>query len=190
MRAKPGPIITVEQWEALPETEHKAELVEGVVVMEPPATFGHNNGQNQLQWVLRGFLPRERWAVTRDNGVYLQREFPPADRVPDLMVIRREAFDRTKHSFEKSDVVLVVEFVSQGSRGRDVVKKRHEYAKAGIPHYWILDLDAADPPARFLALELGADGQCHEQEGVSDGERIAVTDPFEVSFAIADVMED
>ena len=186
----PYGLLTVEQWEALPEMEHKAELVEGMVVMEPPATFGHNNGQDNLRSILRAELSREQWAVARDNGVYLRREFPPTGRVPDLMVIRRAAFDRTKHSFEKSDAVLVVEFVSQGGRGRDLVMKRHEYAKAGIPHYWIFDLDASDPSARFFALELGEDGQYHEQEGVFDGERATVTAPFEVSFVIADLMAD
>jgi Uma2 family endonuclease len=40
-----------------------------------------------------------------------------------------------------SDVLLAVEVVSPGSRRTDHVMKRAEYADAGIPHYWIVDLD-------------------------------------------------
>lgn len=185
-----GDLLTVEEWEALGETECRAELVAGLVVEEEPATWNHNNGQDNLKASLQAQLSREQWAVGRDQGVYLRREFPPTDRVPDLVVIPRAVYDGAKHSVEKTDVVLVVEFLSQGGRRRDLVVKRAEYAEAGIPHYWIIDLEAADPATRFLALELGSDGQYHEQEGVFDGERVAVTEPFEVSFAIADLMED
>ncbi|PRX50199.1 putative restriction endonuclease [Prauserella shujinwangii] len=55
-----------------------------------------------------------------------------------------------------SDVVIVVEIVSPGSRRTDYVIKHGEYADAGIPHYWIVDL--ADPlslVACHLAGELG-----------------------------------
>jgi Uma2 family endonuclease len=43
-----------------------------------------------------------------------------------------------------ADVVLVIEFVSPGSRGTDHAMKLHEYATAGIEHYWIVDPDS--PP--------------------------------------------
>jgi len=40
-----------------------------------------------------------------------------------------------------SEVLIVVEIVSPGSVRMDNKTKRHEYADAGIPHYWILDVD-------------------------------------------------
>ena len=48
-----------------------------------------------------------------------------------------------------------MEIVSPGSRGTNHVMKLHEYAKAGIANYWIVDSDA---PAytRFLAYRLDA----------------------------------
>ncbi|WP_052406851.1 Uma2 family endonuclease [Allokutzneria albata] len=39
------------------------------------------------------------------------------------------------------EVVLVGEIVSPDSRRTGTVTKRHEYADAGIPHYWIVDLE-------------------------------------------------
>ncbi len=39
------------------------------------------------------------------------------------------------------DVLVVVEIVSAGSHRTDHVIKRGEYADAGIPPYWMVDLD-------------------------------------------------
>jgi Uma2 family endonuclease len=41
------------------------------------------------------------------------------------------------------DVLLVVEIVSPGSEGVDLVTKHREYAGAGIPRYWVVDQDNA-----------------------------------------------
>ena len=49
-----------------------------------------------------------------------------------------------------------MEIVSPGSRRTDTLIKRGEYADAGIPHYWIIDVDA--PVSMFachLAVEFG-----------------------------------
>jgi Uma2 family endonuclease len=52
------------------------------------------------------------------------------------------------------EVHLVVEIVSPGSRRMDHVIKRGEYADAGIPHYWIVDLDQ---PVTLLACHLAGE---------------------------------
>ncbi len=36
---------------------------------------------------------------------------------------------------------LVMEIVSENNRRHDLVTKRDEYARAGIPEYWIVDLE-------------------------------------------------
>lgn len=41
-------------------------------------------------------------------------------------------------------MIVAVEVLSPGSRRRDVLTKRDEYAAAGIPTYWIIDLTALD----------------------------------------------
>jgi Uma2 family endonuclease len=48
-----------------------------------------------------------------------------------------------------------VEIMSPGSRRTDTIIKRAEYADAGIPHYWILELD---PRPSVTAYELEAGG--------------------------------
>jgi len=54
---------------------------------------------------------------------------------------------------------LVVEVLSPDDEERDLVTKRDEYARAGIPHYWILD------PQRRTALTLALGEGRYEQEG-------------------------
>lgn len=69
---------------------------------------------------------------------------PGLVRRPDLVVIDAKAVDRVDRDgglLRASDVLVVVEIVSAGSRRLDHVVKRSEYADAGIGHYWIIDID-------------------------------------------------
>jgi Uma2 family endonuclease len=52
------------------------------------------------------------------------------------------------------DLLLVIEIVSPSSEAIDEVVKRREYARAGIPQYWVVDRDPAQTVTLF---ELGHD---------------------------------
>src|SRR5206468_3659160 len=59
-------------------------------------------------------------------------------RAPDVVFMRRENAARRHNEFwDGAD--LVMEVVSDGNRAHDLEKKRFEYARAGIPEYWIID---------------------------------------------------
>jgi Uma2 family endonuclease len=89
---------------------------------------------------------RADWEVYQEVGVNL--ELAPVDqpatvRIPNVVVVRAEAVERVRAEgaiFRASDVLLVVEVLSPGSIRTDQVVKRDEYADAGIPHYWIVDI--------------------------------------------------
>ena len=78
---------------------------------------------------------------------------------------------------------LAVEVVSPTSSSRDHVSKRHEYAAAGIRHYWIVD-----PDKRTLTvLTLNNRGVYYEEVTVvAAGERFETDDPFAISLDPAD----
>lgn len=59
-------------------------------------------------------------------------------REPDVMFLRKEHFDKRQGNYW-SGADLVMEVISPSDPGRDKVKKRYEYAKAGIPEYWLVD---------------------------------------------------
>ncbi len=56
---------------------------------------------------------------------------------------RVELHEGAQEPHSAADVLLAVEVLSPGTRRVDLVMMRSEYADAGIPHYWIVDLDAS-----------------------------------------------
>lgn len=68
---------------------------------------------------------------------------PGFSRRPDLVVAQRGARSRVRRSggiLRASELAVIVEVVSPSSRRTDYVTKRGEYADAGIPYYWIVDI--------------------------------------------------
>jgi Uma2 family endonuclease len=60
-------------------------------------------------------------------------------REPDIFFVTPRRVSSTRQPPDGAD--LVIEVVSEGdsNRDRDLVGKRQEYARAGIPEYWIVD---------------------------------------------------
>jgi len=83
-------------------------------------------------------------------------------------------------TYYASDLLLVAEVVSprSGSERTDRVQKVGEYAKAGIPLYWIIELD---PDPKVTVLSLGDDAYELVAE-VRAGHVLNVREPFPVSF--------
>jgi Uma2 family endonuclease len=61
-------------------------------------------------------------------------------REPDIVYLSAERLDRTEGDYpEGGDLVVEVVSGNRADRARDLVEKRHDYAVAGIPEYWIVD---------------------------------------------------
>ncbi|WP_219413580.1 Uma2 family endonuclease [Pseudonocardia nigra] len=143
----PNHLLTLEEWEALPEDSAiRLEIGEGVLVMSPRPVFRHQRAGMRLGYRFDEQLPSELAAVTEVEVVIA--EAPLTIRVPDVIVTRADLFDDDPARCSAADVLLAVEILSDGSRKIDRVLKFAEYAEAGIPHYWIVDLDE---PATLLA---------------------------------------
>jgi putative restriction endonuclease len=76
-----------------------------------------------------------------------------------------------------SEVHVIVEVLSPGSKRTDNVLKRSEYADAGIPHYWIVDIE---PPVSLLACHLAGEFG-YADSGTATG-TFAATAPFLVEI--------
>ena len=84
-----------------------------------------------------------------------------------------------------SDVVLVVEFVSPGSRRMDYKIKRSEYADAGIPHYWIIDVNKG---VSLVACELTGDSG-YIDSGQTIGTTFTTTKPFPLTIDLTKLVK-
>lgn len=86
------------------------------------------------------------------------------------------------HRLVASDVRLAVEIISPGSRNVDLRLKPFEYAEAGIPHYWLVDLD---PPAPSITVfHVGAPDEGYVEEPAIAGQLIT-TAPFGLCIDIS-----
>lgn len=177
----PHGLMTLEQWDALDVAHARRwELSEGTLIMSPRPQLIHQEISKRLTRLLDDHLP-DGMRVLPEIEVTTSTSFPPSVRDPDIVVIQEGAFERSSTRVLAADVVLVVEIVSPGSRRMDHVMKLHEYAKAGIEHYWIVDADA--PAAdRFPAYRL--DGEVYRPVPALDGDRVRVSEPVEMEFTL------
>ncbi|MEB3984333.1 Uma2 family endonuclease [Mycobacterium sp. 663a-19] len=182
----PRDLVTLEEWDALDLDEARRwELVEGGILMTPRPRPLHQVVSKNLTRLLDERRP-DWLVVLQEVEVTVEARFPPTVRDPDLVVVNRDVVDRNPVRVDASDVVLVVEIVSPGSRRTDRVMKAYEYAKAGIEHYWIVDLDA-NRDERFLA-HLLREGTYRRVEALI-GDRVQTKEPLAVDFTLGELTQ-
>jgi Uma2 family endonuclease len=143
--------MSLDDWRALGEdTSRRSELQEGVLIVSPSPSKLHQTAGLKLAMLLAAHMP-DGFELVPDFDVIVEAGFPPTVRRPDLIIVPVTAPDEVT----ADRVLLIVEILSPGTRRQDLVTKRSEYADAGIPHYWIVDLDAG-PSVEVLVLEDGA----------------------------------
>jgi Uma2 family endonuclease len=146
----PDHLLTLEEWEALPVDEGlRLEVAEGVLMMSPRPVSWHQKAAMRIGYRLDEQLPAHLTALT-EVEVLVARD-PLTVRVPDAVVTRTDLYETNPPRYAAADVLLAVEVLSDGTRRIDRVLKPSEYAEAGIPRYWIVDLGE---PASLLAYVL------------------------------------
>jgi Uma2 family endonuclease len=142
-------LVRLDEWDAMPEDKN-LELVGGVLHAVPAALPPHQRAQNRLTYWLDEQLPKDLTAFD-DVDVVIDDSSRPTVRKPDIVVVMTEAAERKPKRFVAADVVLAVEIVSPGSERTDRLTKPMQYAKAGISHYWLIELD---DPISLTAFDL------------------------------------
>ena len=118
------------------QTRRLVELADGRIEVLPTQTDGHQGILHYLNEVFSAFVHshggKVRFAPLR------LRVRDDRFREPDLLLVK-EANDPRRRNRFWSGADVVVEVVSPDRPERDLVDKRHDYAEAGIPEYWIVD---------------------------------------------------
>jgi Uma2 family endonuclease len=119
------------------DNNHRVEYSDGFLEFLPTPTIFH---QLMLQFVftrLEAFVKANELGIVVVSGDKIRlraRKY----REPDIVFIKTAHRSGIKEQCcEKAD--LVIEVVSNMNRPHDITTKRVEYAKAGIPEYWIID---------------------------------------------------
>ncbi len=174
----PGSLMTLDEWIALPEDNtYRYELQEGVLLVSPRPVRRHQLAAQRLSQQLDGQLPVD-WESVLDMEVVVRAEHPPIVRVPDVVVTR---VGGPEDRLAASDVLLAVEIIPPGSRNVDLHLKLFEYAEAGIPHYWLVDLDPPAPSITVFHLGAPDDGYV---EGPATAGQLVTTVPFDLCIDI------
>lgn len=115
----------------------KVELVEGELQRVNLPLSEHGRVQGELIFLIRQALPANTLLrVLGETGILLGAD---TLRGADVTVLRRPV-ESSRH-LDPDDVLLLVE-VANETLARDLGSKMIDYAAAGIPHYWVADVNA------------------------------------------------
>jgi Uma2 family endonuclease len=185
-----GP-YTLDDLDALDEGGKRFELADGWLTELSPSPW-HDHGARRLQRILED-AARQAGADVYVAGGPDDVSTPAGVRKPDAFVVprsvARSAISRQARTYYASDLLLVAEVISSrsGSEQTDRVRKVSEYAAAGIPAYWIVELDPS-PKVTVLTLR-PADGAYAVAAETRAGHILSVSTPFPVSFDPAALAE-
>ncbi|NJC68928.1 Uma2 family endonuclease [Planosporangium thailandense] len=164
-----------------PDNTMKYEIIDGSLVVSPRADVYHNGIAAHLCRLLTLQAPRHL-LTSMESGVAVRGGMTYYE--PDALLAVAAAFkQRDADHLDPSDVLIVVEVLSKYNRRHDLVTKRHYYAVAGIPQYWI-----ADPDQQTLTvLTLADDGSYAERAVVRPGEQWKSDEPFPLTVDPAEI---
>ncbi len=168
---------TLADLDAFPEDGRRYELADGWLVVSPMARRLHQIGCKALGAALERSCPDHLYVFPLPINV----DDPDATHFePDLTVVRRALA-----KVENGDLpLLAVEVRSPSTASSDAVRKRHEYARLGVPSYWLLDVDVPS----LVVLEL-QDGEYVERARAVGEQSLTVVRPFPVTLCPARLMD-
>jgi Uma2 family endonuclease len=152
--------LTFDEWQALPETKQRCEVVDGVLVMPPSPLDDHQWIIGEIFALLREFVVRtgSGLVLMAPRDVLIRRE-PLRVRQPDILFL----------SAERTGVVgrpgpgrripleiapdLVVEVLSPNNTRREMEEKLADYSSIGVLESWLVSPQAETIEVLLLTAE-------------------------------------
>jgi len=134
-------LLTFEEWEARPETNRIEELIDGELIVNPPARWGHQEAVGELLVAMRNHAKAHGDGVVPAPFGIRAGERTVVE--PDLVyfVGERRDFDSRTHT-TRTPPDLVVEVLSPSNRSHDLLRKRRIFEEHGIREVWFVDWEA------------------------------------------------
>ncbi|MDJ0681656.1 MAG: Uma2 family endonuclease [Xenococcaceae cyanobacterium MO_167.B52] len=138
-------LITFEQYLKYEDgTNSRYELVDGELVLMPPASFLHSDIIDFIADLFRAIAFEHKLDVKVKTGDVGVRTGINSSRIPEISVIDGivwRSMPRDASAVIEVPLLLAVEVVSPGTEQieRDYINKVTEYQNSGIAEYWIVD---------------------------------------------------
>jgi len=160
----------------LPGDGRRYEVVDGSLLVSPPPSDFHQAVARRLFLQLHQQAP-PAWEVVYEVAFRVRTD----GRVPDLAVVRSGVPVRPGEvAYRAADFALLVEVVSANSTSMDRVLKPTEYAAAGVPFYWRVELE---PTVHVVAHRL--EGGAYAEVGRLEAGRGVLPGPWDVLVDVA-----
>ncbi len=177
-----GAPLSYRDWLASPDDGHQYEVVEGIPVVNPAPNVRHQIAAQRLTTALALAAPEPLLVLSSPVDWVLRAARPAHVRQPDIVVVHP---DQASAQAIVGVPLLAVEVLSPSSVERDVVTKRRAYARAGCPHYWVID--PAEPSITAFALV----GRRYELvERASGADAFVVEVPFSLRVVPDDLVRN
>lgn len=173
-------IYTYDDLANTPDDGRRYEIISGELIVSPAPRLDHQDVVGLLFMLLRLYVSADRLGkvYTAPTDVRLS---PHNTVQPDILFVSRERLHICRPNYVDGAPDLIVEVLSDRTRGIDLVQKRALYAMAGVPEYWLVDL--SDQTITVLTLVDGEYRELEEGDGivrslVVPGFEVAVVDVF------------
>lgn len=146
------------------DTNRIVELVDGKLVIHPMPTLLHQIIIVNLTVALHASKAGRVFLAALPTKLWSDRI-----REPDVLFFTTAHFDRLHEAYvDPPDLAVEVLSPDRRSLKRDRVDKRAEYARAGIPEYWIVDPEVRN----VLVLRLDAATGTYSEAGRFAGDDV------------------
>lgn len=172
-----GRPFTVEDLDATPDDGNRYELLDGMLLVTPSPSRGHQFASSRLQRILDAACPEDLLVISAPTDV---RYGTDTAMQPDLLVVPREGFEDETRPLRP---VLVVEILSPSTRLVDLGLKKARYEVAGCPSYWVVD-----PVAPAITVWELVDGAYVERAHVTGSVPLSVVHPYPLSGVPQDLV--
>ena len=157
-------------------TNNRYELVNGELVLMPPASFLHSDIIDFIADLFKALSREHKLDIKIKTGDVGIRTGMNSSRIPDIAVIDGQSwqsYHRDRSAVIEDNLMLAVEVVSPGAEQieRDYIDKVAEYQETGIAEYWIVD--PMEQKISVLVLEKGG-----YSKTVFSGDKMIVSPTF------------
>ena len=177
-------VLTYQDLQDLPEDRNRYEIYEGELEISGPPTPRHQAVLGQLLILLNGHVSAHGLGEVFPSPLDVKLSDISVVE-PDLVYVAKARQEIIGERFIEGPPDLVIEVLSPSTASRDRRAKRGLYARHGVPHYWLFDLEEQS------AVALNLVGTHYQQVAAPSGEDVFFAPPFpDLAISLEQVFRD